>query len=73
MALLMVTLLIIFSATWFGFYLAKDITVPIKELAEATHRIATGDLSYRIEMRAVDEVGTLVQSFNQMTEDFSPC
>jgi two-component system nitrogen regulation sensor histidine kinase NtrY len=35
MALLMVTLLIVFSATWFGFHLAKDITVPIKDLAEA--------------------------------------
>jgi len=69
MALLMVTLLILFSATWFGFHLAKDITVPIKELAEATHRIATGDLNYRIQMKAADEIGMLVQSFNQMTED----
>jgi two-component system nitrogen regulation sensor histidine kinase NtrY len=69
MALLMVTLLILFSATWFGFYLAKDITVPIKDLAEATHRIATGDLNFRIQMKAADEIGTLVQSFNQMTED----
>ncbi len=69
MALLMVTLLILFSATWFGFYLAKDITVPIKELAEATHRIATGDLNFRIQMNAADEIGTLVQSFNQMTGD----
>jgi two-component system nitrogen regulation sensor histidine kinase NtrY len=69
MALLMVTLLILFSATWFGFYLAKDITVPIKELAEATHRIATGDLNFRIQMKAADEIGTLVQSFNQMTGD----
>ncbi|OGQ02776.1 MAG: PAS domain-containing sensor histidine kinase [Deltaproteobacteria bacterium RBG_19FT_COMBO_46_12] len=69
MALLMVTLLIVFSATWFGFHLAKDITVPIKDLAEATHRIATGDLNFRIKMKAADEIGLLVQSFNQMTED----
>jgi two-component system nitrogen regulation sensor histidine kinase NtrY len=69
MALLMVTLLILFLATWVGFYLAKDITVPIKELAEATHRIATGDLNFRIQMNARDEIGTLVQSFNQMTGD----
>ncbi len=69
MALLMVTLLILFSATWFGFYLAKDITVPIKDLAEATHRIATGDLNYRIQMKSADEIGMLVQSFNQMTGD----
>jgi two-component system nitrogen regulation sensor histidine kinase NtrY len=69
MALLMVTLLIVFSATWFGFHLAKDITVPIKELAEATHRIAAGDLTFRIQMKAEDEIGLLVQSFNQMTKD----
>jgi two-component system nitrogen regulation sensor histidine kinase NtrY len=67
LALLMVTLLILFSATWFGFHLAKDITVPIKELAEATHRIAGGDLTFRIQMKAADEIGMLVQSFNQMT------
>jgi two-component system nitrogen regulation sensor histidine kinase NtrY len=69
MALLMVTLLIIFSATWFGFHLAKDITVPIKEMAEATHRIATGDLHFRIQMKSADEIGMLVHSFNQMTGD----
>src|SRR3990172_7160753 len=34
--LLLITLLILFSAIWFGFYLARGITVPIKELAEAT-------------------------------------
>jgi two-component system nitrogen regulation sensor histidine kinase NtrY len=69
MALLMVTLLIVFSATWFGFHLAKDITVPIKDLAEATSRIASGDLNFRIQMKASDEIGMLVQSFNQMTGD----
>ena len=68
-ALLMVTILIVFSAIWFGFRLAKDITVPIKELAEATHRIANGDLNFRIQMNAADEIGMLVQSFNQMTGD----
>jgi len=69
MALFMVTLLIVFSAIWFGIRLARDITVPIKELAEATHRIAEGDLNFRIEMKSGDEIGRLVQSFNQMTED----
>jgi two-component system nitrogen regulation sensor histidine kinase NtrY len=69
MALLMVTLLILFSATWFGMRLSKDITIPIKELAEATHRIANGDLNFRIPLKASDEIGMLVQSFNQMTGD----
>ncbi len=69
LALLMVTLLIIFSAIWFGFRLSKEITTPIKDLAEATHRIASGDLNFRIQMKASDEIGMFIQSFNQMTED----
>ena len=62
-------LLIIFSATWFGLYLAKGITVPIQDLAEATRRIAQGDLNHQIDISADDEIGVLVTSFNQMTKD----
>jgi len=64
-----VTLLIIFSATWFGLFLAKGVTEPIQDLAEATRRIAEGDLDYQIDIAAEDEIGVLVQSFNQMTRD----
>jgi len=64
-----VTLLIIFSATWFGLFLAKQITVPIQDLADATGRIARGDLDYRIDIAADDEIGILVDSFNSMTKD----
>lgn len=62
-------LLIIFSATWFGLYLAKGITVPIQDLAEATRKIAQGDLNHQIDIVADDEIGVLVDSFNQMTRD----
>ncbi len=64
-----VTLLIIFSATWFGLFLAKGITEPIQDLAEATHKIAEGNLDYQINIAAEDEIGVLVKSFNQMTKD----
>ena len=64
-----VTLLIIFLATWFGLALAKAITVPIQDLAEATNRITQGDLDTRIDIEADDEIGLLVKSFNQMTTD----
>jgi two-component system nitrogen regulation sensor histidine kinase NtrY len=67
--LFIVMLLIIFSATWFGLYLAKGITVPIQDLAEATRRIAQGDLNHQIDISADDEIGVLVTSFNQMTKD----
>lgn len=67
--LFLVTLLIIFSATWFGLFLAKGITVPIQDLAGATHKIAQGDLDHQIDIVAHDEIGVLVDSFNQMTRD----
>jgi len=67
--LLLITLLILFSAIWFGFYLAKGITVPIKELAEATKSVAEGNLDFKITAKANDEIGMLVESFNQMTSD----
>ena len=64
-----ITVLILFGATWFGFYVARSITVPIQQLAEATEAIAQGDLSVRIDAKATDEVGTLIDSFNRMTSD----
>lgn len=64
-----VTLVIIFLATWFGLTLAKEITGPIQNLVEATNRITMGDLDSRIDIEADDEIGVLVKSFNQMTSD----
>ncbi len=64
-----VALLIVFSATWFGLYLAKNITGTIEYLAEATRRISQGDLNYQIAVEAKDEIGVLVTSFNQMTRE----
>ncbi|MGD2126760.1 MAG: ATP-binding protein [Desulfobacteraceae bacterium] len=64
-----VTLLIIFSSVWFGFFLSKGITVPIQELAEGTNRIASGDYDFSIDLESKDEVGVLVNSFNRMTMD----
>jgi len=67
--LLIVTLLIVFSAVWFGFYVANSLTGPIGKLADATRRIAEGDLDFVLEKESGDEMGTLVDSFNQMTRD----
>ena len=69
LSFLIIVFLIIFSATWFGLYLAKNITVPIQKLAEGTQAIAQGDLDVQIDVRATDELGILVDSFNKMTAD----
>jgi two-component system nitrogen regulation sensor histidine kinase NtrY len=67
--LLIVTLLIIFSAIWFGFYIAQGLTGPIGKLATATRRVAEGELDFILEKESDDEMGLLVDSFNQMTHD----
>ena len=68
-SLSIVALLVLFCAIWFGFYLAKTISIPIKELAEGTRRVAEGDLGFTIASVADDEIGSLVTSFNKMTRD----
>ena len=69
---LLMTLIIVFSATWFGLYLARGITEPIQMLAEGTREVAAGNLDYKVQAaRADDEIGILVDSFNQMTSDLS--
>ncbi len=70
-ALSIVALLAIFCAIWFGFQLAKSITVPIMEFAEGTKRIAAGDLDYQIALKTDDEIGTLISSFNSMTRQLA--
>jgi len=64
-----ITLLIMFFATWFGFYLAKGITEPLQAMVEATHSIATGNYDIHIDAEARDEIGNLVESFNRMAAD----
>ncbi len=70
-ALAVVALLVVFCAIWFGFALAKSITVPLMKFAEGTQRVADGDLNYRIDFETDDEIGTLVKSFNTMTRELA--
>ncbi|MCK5071462.1 MAG: HAMP domain-containing protein [Desulfocapsa sp.] len=65
--LLIVTLLIIFAAIWFGLYIARSITGPLDKVAMATRRVADGDLDFVLEKESNDEMGLLVDSFNTMT------
>jgi two-component system nitrogen regulation sensor histidine kinase NtrY len=64
-----VTLLIIFAASWIGIHLAKGITVPIEKMAQATKEVSKGNLRVRVEDPASDELGILIDSFNQMIAD----
>lgn len=69
LALLMIGLVVVLLASWFGIFLARGITGPIKLLAEGTQAVASGDLNHEIPAVRDDEIGHLVASFNQMTAD----
>ena len=69
LALMLIGLVVVLLASWFGMYLARSVTVPIKLLAEGTQAIAHGDLDYEIPSVGDDEIGQLVNSFNRMTAD----
>jgi two-component system nitrogen regulation sensor histidine kinase NtrY len=68
---LMMTLMILISATWIGMYLAKRITRPIQALAAGAREIGAGRLDYRIEPETRDEFGSLVEAFNTMAGELA--
>jgi len=51
--------------------LSRLVTRPVVALAEATQEISRGNLDYRVEVPAADELGDLVRSFNQMAGELS--
>ena len=67
--LLVMVLLILFSAVWLGFYVARGITGPIQSLADASREVALGNYRIRLTPKTEDEAGQLVRAFNQMTTD----
>ena len=67
----MITLMILISATWLGVYVAKRITRPVQLLADGARRIGAGHLDHRIEPQSADEFGSLVEAFNAMAGELS--
>jgi two-component system nitrogen regulation sensor histidine kinase NtrY len=68
---LMMTLMILVSATWTGVYLAKRITRPVQRLAAGAREIGAGHLDHRIEPETRDEFGSLVEAFNTMAGELA--
>jgi two-component system nitrogen regulation sensor histidine kinase NtrY len=66
--LALTTLTVVFGFVWLGSYIAKKLTIPLEALAEGSRELAGGNLDHRVNVKAVDELGILVNSFNQMAE-----
>jgi len=69
MLMTLITLFVLFVATWIALFLAKQIGIPITALAEAASQVRKGNLSHRVNVRAADELGSLVRGFNRMTQE----
>jgi len=67
--LLLITVLVLFAATWLSLFISKLVTRPVAALAEATDELAQGHFSHRVAVAAADELGELVASFNRMASD----
>ncbi len=66
---LFIMILIVFAASWMGFYLAKGITTPIAKLVDAASQITKGNLNVQIEHKGRDEFSNLIEEFNRMAVD----
>jgi two-component system nitrogen regulation sensor histidine kinase NtrY len=62
----LIFLVTLFIATWIGMYVSRRITVPIQELADASREISAGNLEVRVGSDPGDEMGMLVEAFNEM-------
>jgi two-component system nitrogen regulation sensor histidine kinase NtrY len=66
---LLVALLLLLVAIWYGMYFAQRLVIPLSRLIGASERIRGGDFTARVETRADDdEIARLGRSFNRMTE-----
>ena len=65
--LTLVTLLTGLAALWAAILSSRRLIAPLRDLAEGTQAVASGDYSKELPVTSSDELGVLVQSFNDMT------
>jgi nitrogen fixation/metabolism regulation signal transduction histidine kinase len=66
--LMLLTVVVLFASTWLALLLSKLVNRPVAALAAGTEAISKGQLDYRVDIRATDELAELVQSFNSMAQ-----
>ena len=67
--MLLITLFVLFVATWIAFLLARQFSIPISALLHAAEEVRKGNLAHRVTTPAMDELGTLVRGFNEMVQE----
>ncbi len=67
--LTLVTLLTGLAGLWAAILSSRRLVAPLRDLAEGTRAVASGDYSKQLPVKSSDELGVLVQSFNDMTAE----
>lgn len=71
LTLSLVLLFGVLSAFWAALYSARRLVAPIRDLAEGTRAVAAGEYDRQLPLTSNDELGFLVNSFNQMTRNLA--
>jgi nitrogen fixation/metabolism regulation signal transduction histidine kinase len=69
--LVLVLLVSLLTAVWAAFFFAQWLVAPIRILAIGTRAVAAGNYNKKLPITRSDELGSLVQSFREMTDRVS--
>lgn len=69
LTLTVVTLAATMLAVWAAIYVSRRMLSPLHDLAEGTQAVAAGDYRKQLPVTSSDELGVLVESFNNMTRE----
>lgn len=67
LTLSLVLLLSLLAAVWAAFFSARRMVAPLRDLIQGTRAVADGDYETQLPKSGKNEVGFLVESFNEMT------
>ncbi len=67
--MLTITMFVIFAALWFAQYVVRNLTYPLERLVDASKKLAQGNLNVKVDIKAPDEIGILIDEFNHMVKE----
>ncbi len=61
----------VLMALFLGLFLARRLTRPLRQLTQASHKMAAGELGQQVTVTTHDEIGELADSFNRMSHELA--
>lgn len=66
-----ITLILLFAALIFAYFLSRSFTKPILEITKVSEEMASGNFSAKIKSKSRDEIGRLAATINYMGQELS--